>query len=346
MPSIHCVVHLILFPEIKDKIQLWTLFAETGDAWLDSARAEIDASDSLLVTRQWRRDHHVLRQQEAGDQGVQEGLPQWKDHSLSGKKRLCGSCDSCGSHWRGCAGWPGVFEGQKSVRSRPSSLQIWQRRPGRSRTYIQVRLFLFYLQSFSCHSSSRKDLYLASSQIFPTLDDSEVHKRPLTRLQERLIKKLGANAFPFFFELPPHCPASVTLQPAPGDTGGPRVTHIQGKCQAENVNKFCNMMSWGCKNFHFQKAIKAYLHCKMLQESHVELTMKWRPMWGIQWMISLTKGTLSDSPLERWGTGDSKQKETVERTNHCRLCTHRASQGTSPVSRCPKSSWCPQTNCI
>lgn len=67
----------------------------------------------------------------------------------------------------------------------------------------------------------RKDLYLASSQIFPTLEDSEVHKRPLTRLQERLIKKLGANAFPFFFELPPHCPASVTLQPAPGDTGKP-----------------------------------------------------------------------------------------------------------------------------
>jgi len=35
------------------------------------------------------------------------------------------------------------------------------------------------------------------------------------------MKKLGANAYPFFFELPPHCPASVTLQPAPGDTGKP-----------------------------------------------------------------------------------------------------------------------------
>lgn len=45
--------------------------------------------------------------------------------------------------------------------------------------------------------------------------------RPLTRLQERLVKKLGANAFPFFFELPPLCPASVTLQPGPGDTGKP-----------------------------------------------------------------------------------------------------------------------------
>ncbi|XP_069941591.1 beta-arrestin-1 isoform X4 [Cherax quadricarinatus] len=64
----------------------------------------------------------------------------------------------------------------------------------------------------------RKDLYLASEQIFP-LDPA--NKRPLTRLQERLIKKLGPNAFPFFFELPPHCPASVTLQPAPGDMGKP-----------------------------------------------------------------------------------------------------------------------------
>ena len=35
------------------------------------------------------------------------------------------------------------------------------------------------------------------------------------------MKKLGPNAYPFYFELPPHCPASVTLQPAPGDTGKP-----------------------------------------------------------------------------------------------------------------------------
>merc|ERR1712029_493597 len=64
----------------------------------------------------------------------------------------------------------------------------------------------------------RKALSLASSQIYPPLEEN---KKPLTRLQERLIKKLGANAYPFFFELPPHCPASVTLQPAPGDTGKP-----------------------------------------------------------------------------------------------------------------------------
>ncbi|XP_021945698.1 beta-arrestin-1 isoform X2 [Folsomia candida] len=65
----------------------------------------------------------------------------------------------------------------------------------------------------------RKDLYLASELIYPLPEATK--DKPLTRLQERLLKKLGANAFPFFFELPPHCPASVTLQPAPGDTGKP-----------------------------------------------------------------------------------------------------------------------------
>lgn len=62
----------------------------------------------------------------------------------------------------------------------------------------------------------RKDLYLAHEQIYPPLSETE---RPLTRLQERLIKKLGPNAYPFYFEVPPYCPASVSLQPGPGDTG-------------------------------------------------------------------------------------------------------------------------------
>ncbi|XP_012274787.1 beta-arrestin-1 isoform X4 [Orussus abietinus] len=66
----------------------------------------------------------------------------------------------------------------------------------------------------------RKDLYLAAEQIYPVVPGTEP-PRTLTRLQERLVKKLGCNAYPFYFELPPHCPASVTLQPAPGDTGKP-----------------------------------------------------------------------------------------------------------------------------
>lgn len=63
----------------------------------------------------------------------------------------------------------------------------------------------------------RKDLYLSQDQIFPQMHT----ERPLTRLQERLIKKLGANAYPFYFEVPPHCPASVSLQPSPNETGKP-----------------------------------------------------------------------------------------------------------------------------
>uniref|UniRef100_A0A914ZMN6 Arrestin C-terminal-like domain-containing protein n=1 Tax=Parascaris univalens TaxID=6257 RepID=A0A914ZMN6_PARUN len=64
----------------------------------------------------------------------------------------------------------------------------------------------------------RKDLISQSFQIFP-VDESK--QRPLTRLQERLKKKLGTNAYPFWFQVPPRSASSVTLQPAPGDTGKP-----------------------------------------------------------------------------------------------------------------------------
>ncbi|XKL68812.1 hypothetical protein PGB90_006581 [Kerria lacca] len=64
----------------------------------------------------------------------------------------------------------------------------------------------------------KKDLFLTAGQIYP---QSEKTDRPLTRLQERLMKKLGPNAFPFYFDLPQESPTSVTLQPAPADTGKP-----------------------------------------------------------------------------------------------------------------------------
>lgn len=64
----------------------------------------------------------------------------------------------------------------------------------------------------------RKDLYIDRKQVYPPeIQEDE----PLTRLQERLIKKLGRNAYPFKFTLPKGAPSSVTLQPAPGDTGKP-----------------------------------------------------------------------------------------------------------------------------
>ena len=65
----------------------------------------------------------------------------------------------------------------------------------------------------------RKDLISQFFQVYPLNQAS--HVRPMTRLQERLKKKLGDNSFPFWFEIPPNSASSVTLQPAQGDTGKP-----------------------------------------------------------------------------------------------------------------------------
>ncbi|XP_076311241.1 beta-arrestin-1-like [Tachypleus tridentatus] len=80
----------------------------------------------------------------------------------------------------------------------------------------------------------RKDLYLASDQLYPPLSNPD-RKQSLTRLQERLLKKLGPNAHPFYFELPPYCPASVTLQPAIGDTEKPCGVDYELKAYIANI---------------------------------------------------------------------------------------------------------------
>ncbi|XP_030747999.1 arrestin homolog isoform X1 [Sitophilus oryzae] len=62
----------------------------------------------------------------------------------------------------------------------------------------------------------QKDLTLTSEQIYPPSE-----KDNPTKLQERLVRKLGSNAYPFCFTLPPSAPASVTLQPGLDDEGQP-----------------------------------------------------------------------------------------------------------------------------
>uniref|UniRef100_A0AAY4BX88 Arrestin C-terminal-like domain-containing protein n=1 Tax=Denticeps clupeoides TaxID=299321 RepID=A0AAY4BX88_9TELE len=64
--------------------------------------------------------------------------------------------------------------------------------------------------------SFRKDLYISTFQAFPPLPEE---RKPLSRLQERLLKKLGQQAHPFNFTIPQNLPCSVTLQPGPEDTG-------------------------------------------------------------------------------------------------------------------------------
>ncbi|KAG7159444.1 Arrestin-like 2 [Homarus americanus] len=61
----------------------------------------------------------------------------------------------------------------------------------------------------------QKDLFLASEQIYPPKNTEP------TKLQERLMKKLGANSFPFTFKMPENAPPSVTIQPGQDDEGRP-----------------------------------------------------------------------------------------------------------------------------
>lgn len=63
----------------------------------------------------------------------------------------------------------------------------------------------------------QKDMFLASEQVYPPPANSRLP----SKLQERLLKKLGPNAFPFTFKMPPNSPSSVTIQPGPEDQGRP-----------------------------------------------------------------------------------------------------------------------------
>uniref|UniRef100_A0A8C8AJI8 S-arrestin n=1 Tax=Otus sunia TaxID=257818 RepID=A0A8C8AJI8_9STRI len=59
----------------------------------------------------------------------------------------------------------------------------------------------------------RRDLFFTRIQVYPPVDKPE----SLSHLQESLLKKLGKNAYPFFFTFPDYLPCSVSLQPAPRD---------------------------------------------------------------------------------------------------------------------------------
>ncbi|XP_069367556.1 S-arrestin a isoform X1 [Paralichthys olivaceus] len=63
----------------------------------------------------------------------------------------------------------------------------------------------------------RRELYLSTRQVYPPLQDRE--KGIHTKSQARLLRKLGDNAYPFFFEFPDNLPCSVAMQPTPHDVG-------------------------------------------------------------------------------------------------------------------------------
>lgn len=64
----------------------------------------------------------------------------------------------------------------------------------------------------------QKDLYLTSEQLYPPTEKTQDN---LTKLQDRLLRKLGPNAIPFTFKFPQSAPSSVTLQPGEDESGEP-----------------------------------------------------------------------------------------------------------------------------
>ncbi|XP_031415504.1 S-arrestin a [Clupea harengus] len=65
--------------------------------------------------------------------------------------------------------------------------------------------------------SFRRDIFMSTRQVYPPLQDKE--QTIMTKMQEKILKKLGDNAYPFFFEFPDNLPCSVGLQPSSSDTG-------------------------------------------------------------------------------------------------------------------------------
>ncbi|KAG6453492.1 hypothetical protein O3G_MSEX008184 [Manduca sexta] len=62
-----------------------------------------------------------------------------------------------------------------------------------------------------------KEMVIGQDQVVPMVNA----KMELTPVQEKLLKKLGPNAYPFTFSFPEMAPSSVTLQPAEEDQGKP-----------------------------------------------------------------------------------------------------------------------------
>ncbi|KAM4627687.1 S-arrestin-like [Polymixia lowei] len=75
----------------------------------------------------------------------------------------------------------------------------------------------------------KRDIFVVTRQAYPALQERLTH----TKIQQKLLKKLGDYAFPFFFEFPDNLPCSVALQPGPSDVGK--------KCAVEfEVKAFCS----------------------------------------------------------------------------------------------------------
>lgn len=113
----------------------------------------------------------------------------------------------------------------------------------------------------------QKDLYLASEQLHPSNKRTEA---VITKLQERLIKKLGPCAFPFTFDLPQGAPSSVTLQPGPEESGEPcgvsyYVKIFAGDNESDNSHKR-STVSLGIRKVQFAPTKQGRQPCTVVRK--------------------------------------------------------------------------------
>jgi len=79
-----------------------------------------------------------------------------------------------------------------------------------------------------------KEMVLVKDQLYPQEPDDGERR---SDLQDRLLKKLGPNAFPFKFQLPPVAPCSVTLLPGDSTTGKPLGVGYELKCYVADTEE-------------------------------------------------------------------------------------------------------------
>lgn len=114
----------------------------------------------------------------------------------------------------------------------------------------------------------QKDLFLASEQLHPPGKQAEA--AGITRLQERLLKKLGACAFPFTFALPQGAPSSVTLQQGPDEAGEPcgvsyHVRIFAGESETDNAHKR-STVSLGIRKVQFAPTKQGRQPCTVVRK--------------------------------------------------------------------------------
>lgn len=150
-------------------------------------------------------------------QGLQKDKPEREDHDIPRKERLSWQRnDSRSYRWNGCN------RSRYLLRPALSTLLSDYIAQNKKVTVQLLAAFRYGREDLDVLGLTfRKDLISQFYQVCFQVERLVYHlqvypptepQRACTRLQERLQKKLGPNAFPFWFDIPPYSASSVTLQ--------------------------------------------------------------------------------------------------------------------------------------